>query len=47
MTSPKKILIVEDEAMVAEDLKEIVSSLGYAVAGMADNSAFPIESFFP
>jgi hypothetical protein len=26
MTSPKKILIVEDEALAAEDLKEIVSS---------------------
>ena len=42
MTTPKKILIVEDEAMVAEDLKEIVTSLGYTVAGMADNGAAAI-----
>jgi CheY-like chemotaxis protein len=39
MREKKSILIVEDESVVAEDLKEIILSLGYTVAGIADNSA--------
>jgi CheY-like chemotaxis protein len=42
MSTTKSILIVEDEAMVAEDLKEIVISLGYTVAGIADNGTAAI-----
>ncbi|MBF0464157.1 MAG: response regulator [Nitrospirae bacterium] len=33
----KSILIVEDEYIIAADLKMTVMSLGYAVAGMANN----------
>ena len=42
MSTKKSILIVEDEAMVAEDLKEQIISLGYAVAGITDNGASAI-----
>jgi CheY-like chemotaxis protein len=42
MSTKKSILVVEDEALVAEDLKEIIISLGYTVAGTADNSATAI-----
>jgi two-component system, response regulator PdtaR len=35
METPKKILIVEDEALVAEDLKEMLLGLGYEVPGIA------------
>lgn len=34
-SSPVKILIVEDEAIIAEDLSEILVSLGYEVTGIA------------
>ncbi|MBF0520227.1 MAG: response regulator [Nitrospirae bacterium] len=33
----KSVLIVEDEYIIAADLKMTVMSLGYAVAGMANN----------
>jgi PAS domain S-box-containing protein len=36
MTEKIKILIVEDEALVAEDLKEMLQSLGYEIPGIAD-----------
>jgi len=42
MSVKKNILIVEDAALVAEDLKEIIISLGYTVAGIADNSTAAI-----
>jgi PAS domain S-box-containing protein len=42
MSTKKKILIVEDESLVAEDLKEIIISLGYTVIGITDNSTAAI-----
>ena len=42
MSTVKSILIVEDEALVAEDLKEKIISLGYTIAGIADNGASAI-----
>ena len=33
--SQSKVLIVEDELIVAEDLKEILLELGYRVTGIA------------
>jgi PAS domain S-box-containing protein len=39
MSTKKSILIVEDESLIAEDLKEIILSLGYAVAGISANGA--------
>jgi DNA-binding NarL/FixJ family response regulator len=42
MSAKKSILIVEDEALIAEDLMDIIISLGYDVVGMADNSAAAI-----
>jgi PAS domain S-box-containing protein len=42
MSTKKSVLIVEDESLVAEDLKEIIISLGYTVAGIADNSTAAI-----
>jgi hypothetical protein len=41
MTLPEKILIVEDEVLVAVDLKEMILSLGYAVAGITGNRNRP------
>jgi light-regulated signal transduction histidine kinase (bacteriophytochrome) len=35
--TPARILIVEDEAIVAQNLRETLVKLGYAVAGMARN----------
>ncbi|NMB77520.1 MAG: response regulator [Methanomicrobiales archaeon] len=37
------IFIVEDEAIVANDLKETLQSLGYAVAGMAKSGETAVE----
>ena len=34
-----RILIVEDELIVAEDLKEVIEGLGYEVVGIADTGA--------
>lgn len=42
MRTKKTLLIVEDEQLIAEDLKDIVLALGYDVAGIADNSATAI-----
>lgn len=42
MSTKKSILIVEDEALIAEDLMDILITLGYNVVGMADNSAAAI-----
>jgi DNA-binding response OmpR family regulator len=39
----KKILIVEDESLVALDLSQSVESLGYHVVGIASNSQDAIE----
>jgi PAS domain S-box-containing protein len=36
MTEKIRILIVEDEALVAEDLKEMLQGFGYEVCGIAD-----------
>ena len=42
MSIKKSILIVEDEALIAEDLMDIIISLGYEVAGIADSSSAAI-----
>ncbi|PDS54963.1 response regulator [Rhizobium anhuiense] len=33
----EKILIVEDEVLIAADLRDVVTSLGYEVSGIADS----------
>ena len=38
MVKKARVLIVEDEALVAEDLKMAVTDLGYEVVGRADNA---------
>ncbi|HEY9623613.1 MAG TPA: response regulator [Crinalium sp.] len=38
-----RILIVEDESILALDLEEILENLGYAVLGIATNAASAIE----
>jgi PAS domain S-box-containing protein len=40
---PASIFVVEDEAIVANDLKETLTSLGYAVAGSAKSGAAALE----
>jgi len=35
--SAEKILIVEDNALLAEDLRDIISSYGYETSGIADS----------
>jgi len=42
MTGKIRILIVEDEALVAEDLKEMLQGFGYEVAGIADTGELAI-----
>ncbi len=37
------VLIIEDEALIARELQEIVTSLGLAVAGMAKNRAEALQ----
>ena len=37
MTEKIRILVVEDEALVAEDLKEILRGFGYEVTGIAES----------
>lgn len=37
------VLVVEDEAIVAHDLKELLESVGYAVAGPVDSGEAAIE----
>jgi CheY-like chemotaxis protein len=41
---PTRILIVEDEAVTALDLKRELMSLGYKVAGIADNATDAVNS---
>ncbi len=43
MTEKIKILIVEDEALVAEDLKEMLQEFGYHVSGIADTGEMAIS----
>jgi PAS domain S-box-containing protein len=42
MTEKIRILIVEDEALVAEDLKEMLEGFGYEVPGIADTGEMAI-----
>ncbi|WP_158996686.1 response regulator [Pigmentibacter ruber] len=42
----KKILIVEDEAILAKNLEDILTDLNYQVVGIADNSMKAIMQFF-
>jgi CheY-like chemotaxis protein len=37
MTEKIRILVVEDEALVAEDLREMLTGIGYEVPGITDN----------
>jgi len=43
MAKPLNILIVEDEAITAENLKQTLLSLGYGIAGLANNAADAID----
>lgn len=43
MKSKYKILIVEDEILVATDIQESLESLGYTVQGMVDTGLKAIE----
>ncbi|WP_321506550.1 response regulator [uncultured Methanoregula sp.] len=43
MTAPPRIFIVEDEAIVASDIKETLLSLGYAVDGTAKTGETAVE----
>jgi signal transduction histidine kinase len=42
-TAQKRILIVEDEALIAIDLEQRLTELGYAVPGIADSAASAIQ----
>lgn len=42
MTEKIRILVVEDEALVAEDLKEMLQGFGYEVPGIADTGEMAI-----
>lgn len=44
MNSKYKILIVEDEILVATDIQESLESLGYTVQGIADTAVKAIEA---
>ncbi|MCA1758650.1 MAG: response regulator, partial [Bacteroidales bacterium] len=44
MNSKYKILIVEDEILVATDIQESLESLGYTVQGIADTGLKAIEA---
>ena len=43
MNTLSKILIVEDEAIVANDIKETLKSLGYSVSGIAKSGELALE----
>ncbi|UYZ63882.1 LytR/AlgR family response regulator transcription factor [Hymenobacter weizhouensis] len=43
MEQRKKILIVEDEAIIAEDLRDILEHLGYEVVGVAARASVALE----
>jgi PAS domain S-box-containing protein len=43
MASPPSLLVVEDEAIVANDIKETLISLGYGVAGIAKSGESALE----
>lgn len=44
MTSPKRVLLVEDEPLIAMMLEDFIDVLGHTVAGMADSvdAALPL-----
>lgn len=42
----KRILIVEDEIILAKNLEDILTGLGYEIVGIADNSMKAIMQFF-
>ena len=44
MNSKYKILIVEDEILVATDIQESLEGLGYTVQGMVDTGLKAIEA---
>lgn len=44
MTIPSRILIVEDEAITALDLKQELITLGYEVVGIADNAVDAVKA---
>ncbi len=43
MNSPARILVLEDEALVADDLAQILEGLGYEVVGLASTGAQAME----
>ena len=42
---PVKIIIVEDEAILADNCKRMLTGFGYNVTGMAGNKSDAIELF--
>lgn len=45
MEKPEKILIVEDEGLIANDLKRLVKRIGYEPVGTAASGAAAIDAF--
>lgn len=45
MTAQKKILIIEDELIVAENIAAVLESEGYEVVGIADRSSSALDMF--
>src|SRR5512145_1928453 len=43
MTRMTSVFIVEDEAIVADDLRETLTSLGYSVAGIAKSGELALQ----
>ena len=43
MENPKKVLVVEDEIIVAENIKKILENVGYAVVGVVDSGREAIK----
>jgi diguanylate cyclase (GGDEF)-like protein len=43
-TPPKTVLIVEDQAIVAKDIRQSLERLGYAVVGSADSAQTALEA---
>jgi len=43
MENPKKVLVVEDEIIVAENIKKILENVGYAVVGAVDSGREAIK----
>jgi DNA-binding LytR/AlgR family response regulator len=42
---PLKVLIVEDDNIIAEDLKHLLQDIGYQICGIADNGQDAIQIF--